>query len=138
MRYRFVAAERASHPVRLLCRVLGVAASGFYVWLQRKPSRREQQDRRLADRIAAVFAASRRTYGSPRVHADLRAEGIRVSRKRVTRMMRAAEPVSGIASFRFPGSQRHRYEQLARLPEELIALGDTIGCSWPCGRTWRR
>ena len=88
MRYRFVAAEQASYPVRLLCRVVGVAASGFYAWLRRGPSQREQQDRSLADRIAAVFAASRRTYGSPRVHAELRAEGIRVSRKRVARLMR--------------------------------------------------
>ena len=70
MRYRFVAAEQASYPVRLLCRVVGVAASGFYAWLQQGPSQREQQDRRLAERIAAVFAASRRTYGSPRVHAN--------------------------------------------------------------------
>ncbi len=88
MRYRFVAAERARYPVRLLCRVVGVAASGFYAWLQRKPNPREQQDRSLADRIAAVFAASRGTYGSPRVRADLRAEGVRVSRKRVARLMR--------------------------------------------------
>jgi putative transposase len=88
MRYRFVAAEQASYPVRLLCRVVGVAASGFYAWLRRGPSQRERQDRRLAEQIAAVFAASRRTYGSPRVHAELRAEGIRVSRKRVARLMR--------------------------------------------------
>ena len=88
MRYRFVAAERASYPVRLLCRVVGVAASGFYAWLRRGPSRREEQDHRLAERIGAVFAASRCTYGSPRVHAELRAEGIRVSRKRVARLMR--------------------------------------------------
>jgi len=88
MRYRFVAAEQASYPVRLLCRVVGVAASGFYAWLRRGPSQRERQDRSLAEQIAAVFAASRRTYGSPRVHAELRAEGIRVSRKRIARLMR--------------------------------------------------
>ena len=88
MRYRFVAAEQARYPVRLLCRVVGVAASGFYAWLRRGPSQRERQDRSLAEQIAAVFAASRRTYGSPRVHADLRAEGVRVSRKRVARLMR--------------------------------------------------
>ena len=88
MRYRFVAAEQARYPVRLLCRVVGVAASGFYAWLRRGPSQRERQDRSLAEQIAAVFAASRRTYGSPRVHAELRAEGIRVSRKRVARLMR--------------------------------------------------
>jgi transposase InsO family protein len=85
-----VAAERASYPVRRLCRVIGVAASGFYAWLQRRPSRREQQDRSLTEQLAAVFAASRKTDGSPRVHAELRAEGVRVSRKRVARLMRTA------------------------------------------------
>jgi transposase InsO family protein len=101
MRYRFVAAERASYPVRLLCRVVRVAASGFYAWLQQGPSQREQQDRRLAERIAAVFAASRRTYGSPRVHAELRAEGVRLSRKRVARLMREAGLAATIRR-RFP------------------------------------
>ena len=75
MRYRFVAAEQARYPVRLVCRVVGVAVSGFYAWLQRGPSRREHQDRSLAGRIAAVVAASRRTYGSPRVHAEFRLKG---------------------------------------------------------------
>jgi putative transposase len=101
MRYRFVAAERASYPVRLLCRVVSVAASGFYAWLRRGPSRREEQDRRLAERIGAVFAASRCTYGSPRVHAELRAEGIRVSRKRVARLMRESGLAAAIRR-RFP------------------------------------
>jgi putative transposase len=101
MRYRFIAAERAHHPVRLLCRVIGVAASGFYAWLRRGPSQREQRDRTLAGQIAAVFAASRRTYGSPRVHAELRAEGVRVSRKRVARLMREAGLAATIRR-RFP------------------------------------
>jgi putative transposase len=81
--------------------MVGVAASGFYAWLQRGPSQREQQDRHLAERIAAVFAASRRTYGSPRVHAELRAEGVRLSRKRVARLMREAGLAATIRR-RFP------------------------------------
>jgi transposase InsO family protein len=101
MRYRFVAAEQARYPVRLVCRVVGVAVSGFYAWLQRGPSRRERQDRSLAERIAAVFTASRRTYGSPRVHAELQAEGIRVSRKRVARLMRESGLVATVRR-RFP------------------------------------
>jgi putative transposase len=88
MSYRFVAAERASFPVRLLCRAVGVAVSGFYAWLRRRPGRRQEDDRRVGERIGAVFAASRRTYGSPRVHAELRAEGVRVGRRRVARLMR--------------------------------------------------
>src|SRR3954451_3593958 len=88
MRYRFVAAERATFPVRTLCRIVGVAVSGFYAWLRRGPGRRRRDDRRVSERIAAIFEASRRTYGSPRVHAELRAEGVRVGRKRVARLMR--------------------------------------------------
>jgi transposase InsO family protein len=90
MRCRFVAAERASFPVRVLCRTVGVAVGGFYAWLRRGPGRRREGDRRVGERIGAIFAASRGTYGSPRVHAELRAEGVRVSRKRVARLMREA------------------------------------------------
>ena len=88
MRYRFVAAERAAFPVRVLCRIVGVAVSGFYAWLRRRPARRREGDQRVSERIRAIFAESRRTYGSPRVHAELRAEGVRVGRKRVARLMR--------------------------------------------------
>ena len=88
MRFRFVAAERAAFPVRTLCRVVGASASGFYAWLRRGPGCRARDDDGLARRIAAVFAASRRTYGSPRVHAEPRARGVRVGRGRVARLMR--------------------------------------------------
>ena len=90
MRYRFVAAERAAFPVRTLCRIVGVAASGFYAWSRRGPSRCRKEDRRVGARIAAIVAGSRGTYGSPRVHAELRAEGVRIGRKRVARLMREA------------------------------------------------
>ena len=69
MRCRFVAAERASFPVRLLCRAVGVTVSAFYAWLRRGADRRDQADRELGGRIAAIFEASRRAYGSARVHA---------------------------------------------------------------------
>ena len=90
MRYRFVAAERATFPVRVLCRIVGCAASGFYAWLRRGPGRRAGEDAGLAGRIAAIFEASRRTYGSPRIHAELREDGVRIGRGRVARLMREA------------------------------------------------
>jgi transposase InsO family protein len=90
MRFRFVARERAGFPVRTLCRLVGIAASGFYAWLRRGSGRRASDDADLARRIGAIFAASRRTYGSPRVHAELRAQGVRVGRNRVARLMREA------------------------------------------------
>src|ERR671921_2231665 len=110
MRYRFVAIERASFPVRMLCRLVGAAVSGFYAWLRRGPARHHENDRRMSERIKAIFAASRRTYGSPRVHAELRAQGVRVSRKRVERLMRAAGLAVPITRRRVPRTTDSRHD----------------------------
>lgn len=87
-RYRFIAEQRIHYPVRQLCKVLQVSASGFYDWLKRKPSRRAQANAALAERIRSVHARSRQTYGYLRVHAELRACGERVGKHRVARLMR--------------------------------------------------
>jgi putative transposase len=89
-RFRFIEAERARHGVALLCRVLGVSRAGFYAWRRRLPSARARADGELTRRIHQIHAASRGTYGSPRVHAKLRAAGIGCGRRRVARLMRAA------------------------------------------------
>jgi transposase InsO family protein len=83
-----VAAEKAQYGVALVCRCLAVSPAGFYAWQQRRPSDRAAADRRLAVDIAAAHTESRRTYGSPRIHQELRAQGHRVARKRVARLMR--------------------------------------------------
>lgn len=70
------------------CRVLGVSTSGYYAWLKRLPSRRAVANAEVLERIRALHQRSRKTYGSPRVHAELAAEGEPVSRKRVARVMR--------------------------------------------------
>jgi putative transposase len=70
--------------------VLGVSRSGYYDWKDRPPSRRSQQDAALTERIREIHHASRKTYGSPRIHAELKAMGIRCSKKRVARLMRKA------------------------------------------------
>lgn len=88
MRFAFIAAEKATCPVRLLCRVLEVSRAGFYAWQDRVPSSHAHTDERLGLEIAAIHAASRRCYGSPRVHVELGARGHRTSRKRVARLMR--------------------------------------------------
>ncbi len=88
--YRFVARERASHHVVTLCRVLGVSRAGFHAWASRGTSARAAADAGLLDRIRIIHRASRGTYGVPRVHAELAATGIRVGRKHVARLMRAA------------------------------------------------
>jgi putative transposase len=109
MRYRFVAAERASYPVRLLCTVVGVAVSGFYAWLRRVPSRRQADDQRLSEKIKAVFTSSRQTYGSPRVHAELREQGLRLGRKRVARLMREGG-LAAVVRRRFPRTTDSRHD----------------------------
>ena len=87
-KYLFIQAEKANHSVRALCRVLQVAVSAFYAWASRTPSAREREDERLRVHIRAIHKASRATYGSPRVHAELRGLGLKVSRKRVIRLLR--------------------------------------------------
>jgi putative transposase len=91
-RYRFVAAEAEAgqHAIAVLCRVLRVARSGSDAWQGRDAAARVGADAALTARIEAVHAANRGTYGRPRVHAALRAEGVRVARKRVARLMRQA------------------------------------------------
>ena len=68
--------------------MLGVAPSGYYAWRQRVPSRRERANQVLRLEIRAIFAQSHQTYGSPRIHAELRARGHPCNVKRVARLMR--------------------------------------------------
>lgn len=79
-------------PVAVACRVLKVSTSGFYDWRSRRPSLRQIADDALTATIRQVHASSRGTYGSPRVHAELRLGlELRVGRKRVARLMRQAD-----------------------------------------------
>jgi putative transposase len=79
-----------------MCRVLGVSASGYYARLTRPPAARARVDAELSTRIRAIHQYSRGTYGAPRIHAELTAEGIHVGRKRVARLMKAAG-LSGVS-----------------------------------------
>ena len=90
MCFRLIDAEKAQHPVSLLCSVLGVSRAGFYAWLRREPSARERCDRELLALIKEIHRDSDGSYGWPRVHAELRHRGVRASRKRVARLMREA------------------------------------------------
>ena len=88
MRFAFVDAEKANWPVRSMCRLLGVSTAGDYAWRTRPESARARRDRQLGVEVEESFVRSRRTYGSPRIHADLQTRGVKVSRKRVARLMK--------------------------------------------------
>jgi putative transposase len=80
-------ANQADFPVRTLCRVLNVSASGFYAWSARKPSMRSIENAVLSERIRTIHVASDGTYGRARIRAELMEEGTAISRKRVARLM---------------------------------------------------
>jgi putative transposase len=88
--FKLIEAEKASHSIPLLCKLLGVSRSGYYAWRNRPPSKRARFDAVLSEKIATIHRNSRATYGAPRVHAELRAIGIRCGRKRIARLMRQA------------------------------------------------
>ena len=88
MRFELIATEKAHYPVALLCKVLKVSRSGFYAWQHRPPAPHTVEDQKLTVKVAAIHAQSRRRYGSPRVHQELREQGHRSGRKRIARLMR--------------------------------------------------
>lgn len=90
MSYQIVESHRQIGRVETLCQALGVSVSGYYAWRTREPSQHQQTDEALLDAIQAVYQAGRGVYGSPRVHAALRQQGLHCSRKRVARLMRRA------------------------------------------------
>jgi putative transposase len=113
-----MSANQARFPVETMARVLGVSKAGYYAWRHRSPSAHARADAALLERIRAVHTASRETYGAPRVHAALRADGERHSRKRVERLMREAG-LAG-ASHRRGGPVTTRRDQEARPAPDLV------------------
>jgi transposase InsO family protein len=110
VKFGFIQTEKATYPVRVLCRTLLVSASGFYAWCRRGLSQRVQEDAALKVEIRAAHAASGKTYGSPRVHEELKAAGRHVGRKRVARLMQE-EGLEGQRKrrFRVTTDSRHSY-----------------------------
>ena len=88
--------NRARYPIAVMCRILGVSPSGYYAWVKRPASARSLMDAALTAAIRTAHAGSKGTYGAPRLRIDLAEAGIRVSRKRVARLMRNAG-LSGVS-----------------------------------------
>lgn len=88
MKFAFIAEKKVAFPVSPMCCLLGVSRSGYYAWKERPPAPRAGADALLAVEVVAAHKRSRATYGSPRVHAELKSSGVRVGKKRVERLMR--------------------------------------------------
>jgi putative transposase len=94
-------ANQAAHSIATMCHVLGVSAGGYYAWQRRGASARWRKDQELLDQIRAFHRQSRGTYGTPRIHRDLRAAGVRVGRKRVARLLKQAG-LRGVSRRKWP------------------------------------
>ena len=88
MKYAFIRAQSQEHRIGRLCTALGVSVSGYYAWRDRPESATAQRNRALSAKIKVFHAASRGTYGSPRIHRDLVADGEVIGVNRVARLMR--------------------------------------------------
>ena len=119
MCFRLIDAKKSQHPVSLLCSVLGVSRAGYYAWKDRPVSARQRRDCELLEAVAAIHGESKATYGWPRVHAELRHRGVRVSRKRVARLMRQARLFGHGRAPQGPHDDRgagHRHRPGSRAP----------------------
>src|SRR5215213_2804979 len=117
--YELIDAGKASFPVAVLCEVLqSVSRSGYYyAWRARPPSKRSREDATLTDEIHEIHKRSRETYGSPRVHAELRSIGVRCGRKRVARPVRK----EGLR-----GCIRGRRKRTTRRGERAVPAEDSV------------
>jgi len=117
MRYGFIEAHRNDYAIKMMCRVLGVSRSGYYAWRSRPPSSRAQANQELLKHIKLVHQDSRQTYGSPRIHAELREQGLQCNQKRVARLMR----LHGIQA-----KQRRRYKLTTRVNPRRAAAANLL------------
>ena len=112
-----MSAHQAEHRIVVMARVLGVSPSGYYAWRRRGVGRRAREDAQLGAAIREAHTASRGSYGAPRIQHELRARGVRVSRKRIARLMRALA-LCGISRRRRFGTTRRNVE--ARPAPDLV------------------
>lgn len=133
MKYAFIEQHRHEFPIALMCQVLGISRSSFYAAQQRTPSKRAQTDQRLRVEVRAIHRRSRQTYGSPRIHAELRAQGTRCARKRVERLMRLEQlHAKPRRRTRSTTNSNHPHPVAANLLQRRFGIGDvsTLNTVW--------
>ena len=135
-----MSANRAVYPIATQCRVLGVSPSGYYAWRTRGASSRSKADEILLGRIRAIHAKSHGTYGVPRIHAELREQGVGTARKRIARLMRQAG-LAGVSRRKGTTTKQRRAKMppapdlvkrdfAAERPDELYVADITYVPTW--------
>jgi len=116
--------------IEKMCNVLNISRSGYYSWLKNKPSKREVENRELLDQIHRIHHESRKTYGSPRITAELRSCDIFVSRPRVARLMKKANIRSKtVKKFKVTTDSKHQYKIMDNKLNRAFKV-DRIGKVW--------
>jgi putative transposase len=113
MKFQFIAEHRNTHPITVLCKALEVSESGYYTWKNRKTSQHCREDARLAAQIQQIFLDHRQVYGSPRLHAALKARGLHCSRKRVVRLMQQLGISAQVKRSRKPATRSDPHARFA-------------------------
>ncbi|HEV2131273.1 MAG TPA: IS3 family transposase [Longimicrobiaceae bacterium] len=133
VKYAVIQAHRGQFALSLMCCALQVSRSGFYAWMKREPSEHAAEEQRLRLEIRSIHRASRRSYGSPRVHRHLRERGILCSRKRVERLMREDGLVAKRKRrFRRTTDSNHGRPVAPNLLQRRFSLGEVGGVN----RVW--
>ena len=123
MKFQFIAQHSQQYAVTLLCQALDVSVSGYYAWCQREVSEHQREDARLSAEIQQIFLEHRQVYGSPRIHAVLKARGVQCSRKRVVRLMQQLGISAQVKRSRKPTTKSDPRARFApnRLNREFLA-----------------
>src|SRR5215468_5541964 len=126
MRFAFIQSHARIWRIRTMCRVLEVSRAGYYAWRARPLCERVQDDRVLTEKIREIQQRVKQRYGSPRVHRELRAHGVRCGKHRTARLMRAAGlPAVNAPAFRPPTTQSSHGEPVApNVVNRQFALAD--------------
>jgi hypothetical protein len=133
-RWDFISENCADFGVQRICRVLGVSRAGYYRHLATEQARAERraEEKRTVSEIRAIHAEHQGAYGAPRVHAELRARGRRINRKRVTRLMR----INHIVGRHLRRKKRTTIADRTALPVPDLVMrdftADTLNTRW-CG-----
>lgn len=125
MRFKLIDEAKKEFPVHRLCTVLGVSESGYFAWKARPACRRQNEDMVLLAHIRSQFATSNETYGAPRMHAELKEEGLDVGRHRVARLMRDNN---------LKALQKRRYKKTTDSCHGGLLAANLLGQDFTCDR----